>query len=292
MRLSDLLTKLCAEVVIERITSEQYSRAERRLSEHLGRDATIDDLQTDTINSYLVWLKSQYDISNTTLRNYRSAIIRVWNYASDRYDHTPCVPRRIRSPKKDAVVVRAWTLPELRILMQAAEHLPGSLKCGIPAKVFMSAWIWVGYETGFRPGDLRELKWQSIDFASKKITICQHKTSKVHTSIFSQDSHDWLKKLQKYNEKNVFPLCKWGVRRWEGFLYERAEKLGFSRISGQGIGTLRKSHATQVDAERGIAAAAESLGHVSGVAIARNHYVDAREKTGFLPRGPGLASVG
>lgn len=60
-------------------------------------------------------------------------------------------------------------------------------------------------------------------------------------------------------------------------------------MKGQGIGTLRKCHATQVNSVHGIAAAAESLGHTSGITIARNHYVDAREKTGFLPRGPSSA---
>ena len=48
--LTDLLTTLCAEVVIERSTSEQYARAERRLSQRLARSATIDDLNAETIN--------------------------------------------------------------------------------------------------------------------------------------------------------------------------------------------------------------------------------------------------
>jgi len=289
MRLSDLLEQLCNEIVMERVTSQQYSRAARRLTKHLGRDATISDLTTETINAYLVWLQREHKVSNTTLRNYRSSIIRMWNYASDRYDYPVCIPRRIRAPRKDTVIVRAWPLPSLAQLMAAAETLPGTLRCGIPARVFMATWVWVGYETGFRPGDMRELKWADIDMAAKRITIAQHKTKKVHTAVFGDVSLEWLKKMQEYGQEDVFPLHKTGVTRWEGFLYARAEKLGFNRQKGQGIGTLRKCHATQVDAERGIAAAAESLGHVSGVTVARNHYVDAREKTGSLPRSPGIA---
>lgn len=287
MLLVNLLDRLCSEVVIEGVTAEQYYRAARRLGLHLGRSAVIADLTTETINAYLVWLKTEFDVSNTTLRNYRSSIIRIWNYASDRYDHPVCIPRRLRAPRKDAVIVRSWPLGNLVQLMKAAETLPGTLRCGIPASTFMSAWIWVGYDTGLRPGDMRELTWPDIELSAQKITICQRKTKKVHTAVFGTDSLAWLERLREYKQPLVFPLNKWGVTRWEGFLYARAEKLGFTRLRGQGIGTLRKCHATQIDAVHGIAAAAESLGHVSGITTARNHYVDAQRKTGILPAKPG-----
>lgn len=286
MLMRNLLQSLSCESVIEPVTRKQYERAVERFSLHLGRSATIADLTTDQVNTYLVWLKSNYKIGNTTLRNYRSSIIRLWNFASDRYDHPPCIPRRLRTPKKDPVIVRAWSLPELQILMEAAETLPGRLKCGIPARIFMLAWIWVGYETGFRPSDLRLLKWDLIDFDRKTITIIQHKTGRIHTSIFGPKSEELLKKLQEFNKDRVFPLAKWGVVRWERFLFIRASHAGFRRYKGQGIGTLRKCHATEVFHVSGIAAAAESLGHVSGITTARNHYVDSRYQRGYLPPDP------
>jgi integrase len=287
MLLTEILTSIKSEVDIVHGTFEQYARAERRLSEQLGRAAVVTDLTTDTINHFLIWLKSEHRVTNTTTRNYRSAIIRIWNFASDRYGHDACIPRRLRSPKKEPVIVRAWTLPELHILMQAAEDMPGQLRCGVPASLFMLAWIWVGYETGYRPGDIREIKWGSVDLEKRTITIVQHKTGRIHTSLFSERSAELLRKLQAFGEQNVFPLDKTGVTRWEGILFRRAEKLGFKKFAGQGIGTLRKSHATQIYQQSGIAASAESLGHVSGVAVARNHYVDARQRTGHIPRAPG-----
>jgi integrase len=88
----------------------------------------------------------------------------------------------------------------------------------------------------------------------------------------------------------VFPLSKSGVRRIELILFETAAKLGFRRMRGQGLGCLRKSHATQVYTAEGESAAAESLGHVSGTRTVRRHYIDSRSiKSGRLPPEPPAA---
>lgn len=215
-------------------------------------------------------------------------MIRIWNYATDRYGYAQCIPRRIRRQRSPEKIVKAWSLNDLSALLSASREMPGTLRCGIPANVFMTAWIWVGYETGIRPGDLRELRWENVDLANRTILIVQHKTRKVHAASFGEDAAAWLQRLQAFGNELVFPLCKWGVRRWEGFLYARAARFGFSRLKGQGIGTLRKSHATQIYLLHGLAAAADSLGHRGSTRTAGAHYVDSRQQRGLVPPRPRL----
>ncbi len=287
MQLMKALETLRLEFPLEKVTSDQYALALKRLEAFLGREATALDLTMETINAFLIDMPGKYEVGNTTVRNHRSAIIRLWRYCHDTLEVAPdCPTRRIRRPKVDKAVVRAWTLPELDQLLSSAEDLPGQLKCGVPARVFMTAWLWLGYETGLRPSDLRELTWRAVDFEQRTVAFVQHKTGGAHTAMFDQALPS-LQELQLFGFDRVFPLCKWGVGRWESILYARAAKLfGFTRLKGMGIGTLRKTHATEIYRQHGIAASAESLGHRSGSRTAMDHYVDARAIRRPLPPSP------
>jgi integrase len=96
-----------------------------------------------------------------------------------------------------------------------------------------------------------------------------------------------LERIKEPSRTLVFPLSKSGIRRLELILFKTAESLGFRRIRGQGLGTLRKSHATEIYKRDGESAAAESLGHVGGTRTVRQHYIDARSiKAGRLPPEP------
>ncbi len=122
-------------------------------------------------------------------------------------------------------------------------------------------------------------------------TITQHKTGVPHTAPLSEESVKATNLLRKAGEKKVFFLSKGGTRRLEISLFTLAKDLGFSRRNGQGLGSLRKLHATQVYLQAGELAAAESLGHIGGVRTARRSYIDSRAiKLGRLPPRPGSAA--
>lgn len=287
MLVIDALNSLLVEHDLEHTTQLQHKRAVRRFSEYLGRPATLDDLTLETINQWIIWLGEKKKLSPGSVLNHRSSIVRIWNYCADTLGTVgECPTRRIRRPKRPARIVRAWTLSELELLLTAAKDLPGRLRCGMKASDFMLAWLWVGYETGLRPIDLRGLQWQNIDFATSTITVVQHKTGCVHTAYFGPESAKHLQSLLTCAQNNVFPLCHWGIRRWEAILYRRAAKFGFTKLPHMGLGTLRKTHATEIYRQYGLAAAAESLGHASGTRMAREHYVDSRVQRRFSPPSP------
>lgn len=287
MRLNRIATALIGERDLDPQTENQYLRACRRFGEFLGRPADLQDLNTEQVNSFLRWLKTNFDLSGTSICNHRAAILRVWNYAVDAFDAEPYQPKRIRKPKTERAAVVAWDLGQFNLLMDAAKTISGRTRCGIVGSELLLAWLRVGYDTGMRPTDLRLLQWEQVDEVEGVITITQHKTSRPHTALVGPEALAALRELRKYNRERVFPLSKGGFRRWELKLFSAARKLGFSRRKRQGIGTLRKTHATEVCREHGVAAAAESLGHYGSQSTARNHYIDSRiTNRGTLPPSP------
>jgi integrase len=238
------------------------------------------------VNLFLVKLKDS-GITGTTISNYKRAIVRIWNAAVDAELCLPFNPRQLRTPRIQRRPVRSWSLSQVVMLSNAAAMTPGVLQCGILIADLLAAWIRFGYDTGLRPSDLRILRWSDLDITAGTATITQHKTHRPHVARFSAEASRRLLRIEDPARELVFPLTKGGMRRLELILYRYAAGLGFRRIKGQGLGTLRKTHATQIYESEGEHAAAESLGHVGGTRTVRTHYIDSRSlRSGRLPPEP------
>jgi integrase len=272
MNLAILLTQLIAERPVARITEEQYSRSIRCYAQFLGRPAVVADLETSQANEWLAAVAKR--AAPRTVLNRKRGLTAVWNYATDRGLAPAYEARRLRRVRIPRGVVEAWSIEQVEALFAAAQALPGATACGIPAALLMSAVCSIAYETGIRPSDWRRITWDSIDFGKRTARFCQHKTGFVHVVGFSVITAGLLERLRRYGRERVVPVGPGSIRRWEVRLFIlAAERFGFSRRSGQGIGTLRKSHATAVYLAAGESAAAASLGHVSGPAIATRYYI-------------------
>lgn len=283
MHLQKVLERVLTERVLDPVTADQYARAVRRFEESLGRPAKTADLNYENINAWL----GKMELSPVTICNYRRSILVIWNYLASIGDIDPYAKQRIRKPKAVPQIVRSWEVDQLSALVAAAEKIPGVLRCGIPAADFLIAWLWVGFDTGLRPVDLRLLKWKNVHLKDACVTIVQNKTKQPHTAALSSEAISALTFIGDYHPQRVFPLSKGGVRRWELKLFELAKQLGFTRQQGEGLGRLRSMHATEIYKADGLSAAAESLGHIGGTRTVRAHYIDARAvHMGRLPRRP------
>ncbi len=283
MNLATVVSRVVMECDLEASTVKQYHRAVQRFSEFLGRPAITVDLTHDNINGFLVALKER-KLQNTTIRNYRVCLTRFWNFLTEVENYPEYSIRRLRRPKANVKPVYSWQPDEVEILLRASQDLLKKLRCGIDESEFMAAWIQVGYDTGIRPVDLRLLTWDEVNFHTATVAISQHKTGVPHTGSLSVDSIAALLRIQNPERDRVFPLTKGGMRRLELALFREAKRYGFTRRFGQGIGTLRKTHATAIYIEEGEVAAAESLGHKGGVRTVRASYIDHRAvKKGRLP---------
>jgi integrase len=288
MILKDLLTRLALECELEPCTVAQYARALEKWALFLGREAGIEDLNPNSVNTFLVSL-SEKGLTGTTVRNYRAGLLRVWNFAVRENLTQPYDRSRIRSPKIIRRPVRAWTLSQVQMLVSASKLLPGRLRDSkIPRSVFAPAYVRFAYDTGMRPEDQRRVRWLDLDWDAMRVYFVQHKTGQPHSAPVSEASKVLLSQMMEPRRELIFPLGEGGMRRLELQLFEIADSLGFNRLRGQGLGTLRKTHATQIYEAEGEHAAAESLGHVGGVRTVRQSYIDSRSiKTGRLP--PDLA---
>lgn len=284
MLLTDLLSQLVAERAISSITVAQYRRAVSRFSEFLCRPATIADLNYQQVNGYLMWLET-IGQSPCSVRNHRIGIICLWNYAVWPAELLPqFVTRRIRNPKIPRKPVSAWSVETVTQLLRVASAVPGRLRCGLPASLLLQLLVRLGTETGLRPSDLRLLRWDAINLTKRTIQVTQHKTGDAITVEISTETASLLRQARKYHHELVVPIQKSGIRKWEAKLYALASTIGFIRRPGQGLGTLRKTHATEVYRTHGIAAASESLGHRSGTRIAKDHYIDSAAVKTYLVR--------
>jgi integrase len=215
-------------------------------------------------------------LSHQTIHNRKRGLTPLWNYAADRGWSKGYEARRLRRIKVADPIVVPWTTSQLRQLLVAVETLPGTLKIGIPARDLMRALLWLSFETGLRPSDWLRVRFDQFDLDNGLVRIVQHKTGKAHVANIGVCTIEAIRKIQLPLRAEVIPLLKSGVRKWELQLFAHAEKTtGFKRRKGQALGTLRKTHGTEVCREHGIEAAAHSLGHVSGTRVARRHYVQA-----------------
>jgi integrase len=265
--ISDVESLIC-ERTIGKGTQDQYRRAIKCYSNFLTEPAKRTHLKELQVNRWLMSLDGQK--APETIRGRKAGITAVWNWLAETGQvkhYNPNRLRRIRVPEKIPI---AWSVENVRALLAGAATVKGTLRCGVKASDMLTAWIWLGYEAGIRPGDILQL---SADQIGKRVHIVQHKTRKQHSFELSDHALAALRPLIALGRRSVFGLPRSTARRWELRLFQAAKEFGFQRRTGQGLGTLRKTHGTEVCRRSGIDAAALSLGHVSGTLVARRSYV-------------------
>lgn len=279
--LAHALNELIDRRDLEAITEAQYKRSLRSFELYLGRQSTSHDLRPEVVNS---WIKTlQETKSPVTCNNYKIGLLTIWNHLADSRVVIPYQPKQIRHPKIENKPVVAWTTTEISALLIACDKLTAPTKSGAISGDVMRAWVMIGFETGLRPVDIRELTIDQIDFNARTISVVQHKTGNQHTCRFSELCGKAIRRIA--SDGKLFCIGKTGIRKWEQKLFAIAKQFGFNGRKGHGLGTLRKSHATEVFKELGLAAAAQSLGHVGSTSTATKHYIDSRVRfTGILPR--------
>ena len=269
-QLRDDVENYCDFASIERITADGYRRSEKCFSRHLDRPATRHDLSAVAVNR---WLSSlQGTKSPKTILNRKRGLTPVWNWLATQGFVDNYNPLQLKKIKVTQKSVAAWSTADVRALLAGSDDVEGRLQNGQPASAYLRAWIRIAYETGLRPSDMRELRWE--DFADDCLQIVQHKTGFPIAKRISPTACKELDQIRSKNDK-VFQLSKAGMRRWERKLWEAAEKHGFHRTKGQASGTLRKTHGTEVCRVRNPSEAALALGHVSGPRVALQSYIEA-----------------
>jgi integrase len=267
-----MLTKDVEDLICERPicvgTQNQYRRSVKCYSTFLGEPAQRTHLVEQIVNRWLISLEGTK--APETIRGRKSGITALWNWLAELGQVSHYNPNRLRRIKLEEKPPVAWSIKNVQALLAGAAEVQGTLDCGLKASELLTAWVWIGYESGLRPGDILRIRVEQL---GDRVAIVQHKTRKPHCFKLSDQALAALQPLLQDGRDQAFGLPRSTARRWELKLFEAAEKFGFTRRRGQALGTLRKTHGTEVCRESGLTAAAQSLGHVSGTLIARRSYV-------------------
>lgn len=247
---------------------KNYRRSIQSFGTFLRRPAKRSDLTERLVNAWLSSIAG--DRSPATIRTYKNGITIIWNWLAEQGLATPYNPRRLRRISNDIEPPQPFSLAQLELLLAAARLIKSPCRYGTATEM-LTAFILVAYESGLRPSDLRRLR--PTDLTTPDVTIRQNKTGKSHSFRLSPVAMAAIQPLIAAGNETVFPATKYELDRWNKRLMKFAKKLGLKRRSRQGLGTIRKTHATEICRHHGLEVAARSLGHVTGTRMARDHYV-------------------
>lgn len=144
-------------------TREHYRRSVRQFEQHLGRTATLDDLNDDALAS---WMRATVasGLREVTANQRAKQLRAAWAWAAKRriVDRWPTVPR-LREPEPMPV---AWTMPEVVQLFQAAREAEGYVGPH-RARDWWLALHLVIWDTGERIGAVLRLERSMVDFEQR-----------------------------------------------------------------------------------------------------------------------------
>lgn len=114
----------------------------------------------------------------------------------------------------------SWTEEEAARLLGVASSIPGSL-CGVPAGVWLRAWLLVAWDTALRTSQMFRLMWEDVsqDFRTLVVRpVACTKSYRPQLKALSAESQGALRDLAEYgHEGEVFRFPEWPRSRKEFF---------------------------------------------------------------------------
>jgi len=231
---------------------EQLEVFTRRLPWH------IESITCEMVDEYLT--RALEHLSPVTVANHRR-MLKTLLVEANRLGLNQCIPRQIRRVKCPPPIPRAWSLSEIRELVEAARKTPGQFR-DLEKAPFLEAWFLSAYATGLRAGDLIDVRWDQI--RGRRIYLLQKKTSTPHVAIFTDEALAACKALPR--RRRVFGdfAAMNTIQQWVAKCVRDAGLSGSTK-------TLRKSAATYAKV-RGMSPKSK-LGHRTD-GLAERNYVD------------------
>ena len=260
-----------------------YESTLDRLRDHLGNEATVDDLDDLTVAKFLRWRGSTVHdkrrglISPASLAKDSAHLRTIWNWcAKKRMTRTdgqliefPDYARP-RVPRPRPV---AYTADELQQLVSTAKHRKGRIS-GVPAAWYWSTKILAMFQTGERIGAVLAIRWGEVDLERCSLTFLAA-TRKGHretiTRAISPDLAGMMRPQRRPAEALVWP---WLEDREPLSVYPSLRVL--CRTAGvpyHPFHSIRKSTASYL--KKAGRSAKTQLGH-SSEEMAEQHYYDER----------------
>lgn len=259
-----------------------YESTLDRLRDHLGHEATVDDLDDLTIAKFLRWRAvtpqcSRGVISPASLAKDSAHIRSLWSWlAKKRWKKAngdllefPDYARP-KVPKPRPV---AYTVDELQRLVTAAKHRKGYI-AGVPAAWYWPTKILAMYQTGERIGAILAIRWGEVDLERCTLTFLAA-TRKGHRETITRAISPELARMMAPQRRAPDALVwPWLEGRKLISAYGSMKVLcRLADVPYHPFHSIRKSTASYL--KRAGVSAKKQLGH-SSEEMAENHYYDER----------------
>lgn len=169
----------------------QLSRSIACFGQHLGRQATIDDLTGDTVSKWLESLEQR--LARRTVAGHRTNVMSLWRHLAEQ--GLVQAPRQVRRVVKPDPCPVAWTIEELRALIAQAEKIQWTMADGTPMSIYFLSTIYFCYETGLRRSDAWLVSLSQIR-EDGSIQMRQHKTGRTHQPRITQRTLALMKQIK------------------------------------------------------------------------------------------------
>lgn len=242
--------------IAERELCKDYSTAMRerchRFIRWCGHEILVSGLTCNQLNNYFTELEES-ELQPQTIKGHRSAIRAVWQAAfMDELVDEP--PLRLKPIRCSLPVPEAYTLEEIRKLVEAAGKIKGFAPNGVKWSDLWCGLILGAFSTGLRRGDMLRIQRAKIA-EDGLIVIRQHKTGFDVCVRFSEESLACIRRIETedgrafpwpYHENNFVPAWRRirkaaGVNRGE-FRWLRRSAASYAEKQQPGLGTRMLGH--------------------------------------------------
>lgn len=240
-------------------TRQLYLTTLRNFRKHLERDATLSDLNDDTVSRYLSWFRGLPRSPYSTNKE-RNNLLAIWRFAARKkfLDHWPDVKPEVEPTR----IPKAWTEQELTRLVGSCYQVTGMIG-GIIAADWWVALHLIAWNSGERISAVLALTWGCIDLSGGWVHFpAEIRKGKRADRVFrlSADTVQALERIQQPRRPLVFP---WVLNR--NYIWDKYETI----LARAGLPTdrlskfhrMRKSVASHYESRGGNAT--ELLGHTA-----------------------------
>lgn len=141
-------------------TMAGYHAILRHFADHLGRDATTEDLTDVAVGGWIRHRLTQ--VSRNTANGEAATLLAFWRWCAL---HGHCKPPTIRPPSRTRKTPQALTEEQVVALWRAAANSPMMLG-SVPGSIYWPALLYVLWQTAERIGAVRALDWRCLDLDS------------------------------------------------------------------------------------------------------------------------------
>jgi len=272
MKSLNTFSEIAPLYLAERVVTKHYAANVTRVAGRAG------PLSVERMNRYLT--KRVEETSGLTTRSERTILLSLWNWGYQR-GLVKEAPRGVLKMKARRKPTKAWTVPQLKAVLDAAKAKAGRrLRSGADLGDFLTCWVLVGYECGARFGDVMSFTRDHID--GDTLAWVQSKTGDPITRPLTPACLDAIDKMLAASPDGRILGWACGRRMAMRYMRELLDSLGVGGSSKW----LRRSGATHCEMEKA-GAGRLHLGHRSP-ALFEQAYCDWSQLRTKTPRTPAL----